>query len=52
MVEWNFDSVVPTDCPDCGEQFELPTRILVQGGKIRCPHCDVDVEVTGVEENR
>lgn len=51
MIEWDFNSAVPIDCPNCGERFEVPTRLLAEGGKMRCPHCDADVEVVGVEEN-
>lgn len=45
---WDYNSEVPTECTECGKTYQLPTRLLVEGGHMECPNCGANIEVTGI----
>jgi lysine biosynthesis protein LysW len=40
--------VVRAFCPDCGGGIRVDPHVRL-GQKLVCPHCDADLEVSGVE---
>ncbi|MBN1872861.1 MAG: hypothetical protein JXA33_01415 [Anaerolineae bacterium] len=38
---------ITTECPSCEENISLHGKLEL-GKKIRCPHCDADLEVVGL----